>query len=331
MKIDRSWGIFTCGEGKKILPERYLPDVSRERVSVLLQQAGLSESHLEAVLGLAALCRLAFASVGEAADAPLSSGITEGAVISQTHHGRGRGRPRSARWAFWAAFTVRGELEAQGLRPTSKFLAKLVAILLNRTVPPSEARTVFGKLRAEVRERATAAARRLLEGALKEAMGEREYARWVRANLGEGLNPTTHFPPVVERGKFSEPWLARLLEIRRAILRRTRKAGPLGQGESVLSITCGTRIASGLPLGGSANPGGTIHLGKAMEVPVPGPPPLQGGTIRLDIPLSALYGEPCSAALYALPLWWWKEWAPLWIPSISPDGSGRLSRTEPAR
>ncbi len=293
---------------------RYLPEIAEEKVRALFQASGFSNDDVERALGVAALCRLAFASVAGVHDPRPSGSLPVGSVISETQARKPRGRPRTARWAFWAGFLAAEMLQGSGRRLTSPFLARFSGVLLDRSiVEPGEIRTVLGKLRAEAKEHATAAARGLLEGALREGMGDKDFAQRLRTELGEGLNSTTHAPPVIEAGSLSERWVERLLKSRRSILRRARKYGPLGGGKAVVGIISSTAIARGLPLGSTANGGGTIHLGKGTDVLAPELPRIAGSEIQLTIPVEALVAEPSAAALYAVPEWWWTDWIPLWV------------------
>jgi len=148
VKISRLRGFLLTGEHS--MPqtwEWYLPDVSTQRISQLLRDCGVpepdAESWTQGVLQRAALCRLAFASLEGTTDRLPQSSYPAEAVISQTQYGMRRGRPRTARWAVWAAYILCEELNMLGTRPAYQFAAKLIGILLGRTMPPGEVKQFF--------------------------------------------------------------------------------------------------------------------------------------------------------------------------------------------
>jgi hypothetical protein len=164
--------------------------------------------------------------------------------------------------------------------------------------------TQLGKLRKAARKHATAAATVLLKDNLKQEMKPQEYERWIRRYLGEDLEPTSQNPPIIVDGKLSDEWRRNLLKARGEILGRVRKFGPLGGGEPVLSLESISAIARDLSLGGSNRAAGTIHLGKAVDVLAPDTPTVEKKSVSLKFPVTLFDGEPCAAALCAVPAWW---------------------------
>ncbi len=291
---------------------RYLPDVQVKDVLAALQAGGMAATEAEQgtqwVLGHAALCRLAFSSFGTpSGDTPMSWSAPEQAIISQTQPRMGRGRPQTAQWAFWTAWFAREERTAAGTPLAHSVLAQLIGALLGRHVPTRELMTQLGRLRKAARNHASAAAAALLKNTLKEDMKQQEFERWLRGYLGEDLEPTSQNPPRVVDGKLSDEWLRSLLKIRGELLRLVRKFGPLGGHEPVLSLRSINAIVRGLPLGGSNRAAGTIHLGKAVDVLAPATPTIEKQSVSLTFPVTLLNGEPCAAALCAVPAWW-QEW-----------------------
>ena len=224
----------------------------------------------------------------------------------------GRGRPQTARWAFWTAGFAREKGTAAGTPFSYSVLAQLIGALLGRHVPTREVMTQLGRLRKAARNHASAAAAALLKNALKEDMKQQEFERWLRGYLGEDLEPTSQNPPRVVDGKLSDEWLRSLLKIRGELLRLVRKFGPLGGHEPVLGLRSISAIARGLPLGGSNRAAGTIHLGKAVDVLVPATPTVETRSVSLTFPVTLVNGEPCAAALCAVPAWW-PEWEGVFV------------------
>ena len=96
--------------------------IRAERVSALFQELGVARADAEEiapwVLETTASCRLAFASAKADRETPMPSGISLGAILSQTQPRMSRGRPKTAQWGFWAAYLIREEVRLGG-RPSN--------------------------------------------------------------------------------------------------------------------------------------------------------------------------------------------------------------------
>ncbi len=312
--------------------EWYLPDVPTENISRLLRECGIPEPDAEpltqGVLETAALCRLAFSSLqGTTERLPRWSCPAE-AIISQTQYGMQRGRPRTARWAVWAAYILCEELNMQGKQLSYRFIGKLVGVLLDRTMPPGEVKRIFVGLQREAEAHATAAAHALLENNLKKDWSPKTFAQWITGMFGEGLLPTSEMPPMIDHGRVSDQWLQDLLNTRRAILQRVKQYGSLARSSPLVWVSSTSRILTGLPLGGSPGPGGSLHFGKALEVPTPSVP-FEGGTTTVSIPRRLLDSPPYAAVLYAVPVYW-HQWQGLFVARAkrieSREGDGKETR-----
>jgi len=292
------------------MPQRwdcYLPDVPRDELNNLVRQWPVAEPSapdwVHRVLETGAQCRLAFAFILDAADPLPSFGFPPEAIISETEYGVRRGRPRTARWAFWAAYVLCEELNLQGHRPSMKELAKLISILLGRATPPSEVRKILKTLRREAAQRATASAQWLLSNKLQRHRGHKDFRVWLQNRYSEGLEPTTEFPPIIEHGQVSAAWLDTVGKTRRAILTRVGRSGPLAGASPLVWLASSSRLVSRFPLGGDPGIGGRVHLGKALEVPTPHRP-FEGGTTSISFPRHWFENPPTAAVLYAVPAYW---------------------------
>src|SRR5580765_3506612 len=261
VKISRLDGFLLTGEPS--MPQQwewYLPDVSTEHISQLLFEYGVpktgADQLTQGVLQTAALCRLAFASLEGTTDRLPQSSYPSEAVISQTQYGMRRGRPRTARWAVWAAYILCEELNMLGTRPAYQFAAKLIGSLLGRTMPPSEVKKHFVGVQREADAHATAGAHAFLEHNLKKEWSPKQFRPWIKGELGEGLPATAELPPIIEHGQVSDQWLQALVNTRRAILHRVNKSGPLAGHRPLVWVASESRIMTQLPLGSSPGPGG---------------------------------------------------------------------------
>ena len=183
----------------------------------------LLEPATHTVLTFAALCRLAFATIATDDDlAEPGSSAPSQSIISQTAMRGRRGRPRTARWAFWTALLVRDHGLPSRRPLTSRDLADLVSLLTRQAVPPTELRAQLGRLRREADAHARAAGEALLESPLKWKLSERAYVKQARDYLGVDLEPRTQYPPMIVNGQLNEAGHVRLAAVRRAILRAVR-------------------------------------------------------------------------------------------------------------
>jgi len=292
---------------------RYLPDVPWQEIPKLLTTHGFAEpdNHgLSAwILETAALTRLAHASLVGTHESAFLSEMSL-ATLSRTATQLPRGRPQTARWAFWTSFLVRENVTIHGKAPTYGLLAGLIGILLNRgNVSPQEVRTVFVGLRREVTRCATAVAQEFLTTALKPGVSEKTFVQLYK-DLEIGLTPDHQKPPMIKNGKLDEEWLKTLTKTRSEILRRTRKNGPLGGEPPYVGIDQSAEIGS-WTIGKRSQQGGTVHLGKGIEVPVPGIPS-EGGAVGISFSRNFLDGEPFAAQLYTVP-GWWGSWHSLFV------------------
>jgi hypothetical protein len=209
----------------------------------------------------------------------------------------------------WAAYILCEEQNMLGKRPAYQFVAKLIGILLGRTMSPGEVKKLFVGLQREAEEHATAEAHAILANNLKKDWGPKQFVQWIKGEFGEGLLPTSEMPPIIEHGQVSDQWLQCLLKTRRAILHRVKRYGPLAGYSPLVWVASVSRIMTRLPLGGSPGPGGTIHFGKALDVPTPSLS-FEGGTTSVTIPRRLLDSPPYAAVLYAVPTYW-HQWQAL--------------------
>jgi hypothetical protein len=293
---------------------RYLADVPWQGIPGLLRAHGVSEADNPGmaawILHTAALLRLAHASLDDTPERESILGVVPG-TLSRTTIKSPRGRPKTARWAFWTAFLMHRNLRINGKPPTYDLLTGLIRILLSpRRVAPEEVRTVFVELRREVTRCATVAAQEILMTALKAGVNEKAFIQPYK-DREKDLAPDSQMRPMVKDGKLNKKWLKTVIETRRAILHRVRKDGPLGGELPIISIEHSANIGS-WAFGGLSRPGGTVHLGKATEVPVPGIPS-EGGTIGISFSRNFLNGEPFASRLYAVPAWF-IAWRSLFVP-----------------
>ena len=156
-------------------------DVDGAAISNLFAEWGvtqpLTQLLVEKILQTATTCRVALVSVVNATANNPAWPVPPEAVISQTMYGLRRGRPKSAEWAFWTAFCFQQDYRFRGKTATSKQLAALISILLNRHVTPEVVRTEFVRLRCIANEQATKAARAILETVLRPKLSSRAFAR----------------------------------------------------------------------------------------------------------------------------------------------------------
>lgn len=312
--------------------EKCLVGVPTDQIFPLLNEFGFANPYKlqEWLFSKAALCRLAFASIIESDGKPVSFSVPDESIISRTEFGMGKGRPKTAQSGFWLAYIIRQELKGFEKNVTSAFLSRLVGILLNSKVEPEKMRSVLGDQRKEAEKRATEAAKFILENNLMEDWTEKKFRRYTKGYLEETLSPDAYWPPVIENGKVSQEWLENLLSIRKAILRKTKKSGPLGGQAPRVDMASHTRVSIELPLTpppfyNSPKRDGLIHFGKGVNVPVPMSLFEQekrnggdigfsltcnkeGGSTSVRFPAQLLNKrEPFMAALYAVPAWWF-EW-----------------------
>jgi hypothetical protein len=174
-------GIFTGGGAHAGYRRRYLPDVPWPKIPELLTTHGLSEPQSqelsEWVLEAAAVIRLAHASLVNTLETESLSGAPPG-TLSRTAYTLQRGRPKTARWAFWTSFLFRQRVKINEQVPTHKLLADLIGVLLSpRKVSPEEVRTEFVRMRRETEKCAVLAAEVFLETTLRASMSERAFSR----------------------------------------------------------------------------------------------------------------------------------------------------------
>lgn len=284
---------------------RYLADVPWQRIPELLKTHGVSGADNQGlsawILHTAAATRLAHASLVNTSKSEFLS-ETSPATLSQTTGKPTRGRPQTARWAFWTGFLIRQNVKIGGKTPTYQFLTGLIAILLApRRVALEEVRTVFVELRREVTHCATQAAQDILTSVLKVGMDEKAFIQPYK-ELEKDLAPDSQMRPMVIDGKIDKGWLTTVIKTRRDLLRRARKEGPLGGAPPVVGVEHSTNLGS-WAIGGPSRPGATVHLRKSIEVPVPGIP-AEGGTFGTSFSRNFLDGEPFAARLYAVAAWW---------------------------
>ena len=285
----------------------YVPDVSNEELNALISRWPETALHADdvvrRVLQIGTLCRLAFASLLDA-DGPVPHfHFPPDAIISQTQYGLRRGRPRTARWAFWTAYLLIEELNGQGQGPTLQNLSKLISILLGRQTPSSEVKKILEELRREATRRATAAAQFLLDEKLQQGLSPTDFRERLKSRYSEWLEPTTEFPPIIEHGQVTTAWLAAVMKTRRAILARVHRTGPLAEVRPLVRLASSSPLVTRFPLGGDAGPGGRLHLGKGVEVPTPSRP-FAGGTTSIAFPRYVFESPPVAAVLYAVPSYW---------------------------
>lgn len=284
-----------------------LPEGCREAIRGLLQSWSNTTTYdsdqlIEWILENSALCRLAFASLkGSSGDFPKPTMRAE-SVISVTQPELPTGRPSTRRWAFWAGYILRQQLNGDGQpRPPYKFVSQLIAILLERSeISTEETQIEFVKLRKTTKERAIAMAKQMLADGLKQDLTADEFARGFLDSFND-LAPTALMPPIIEHGKINEQWLQGLLQTRSVILEYVKKHGPLAGEEPVVATDAIKRLGS-MSFDDSSNLAGVLHLGKAKEIPIPRPP-AAGMTVSRTFPRSHIEGPPQAAQLYALPAW----------------------------
>jgi len=306
--------------------QQYLKNIDLKKIYSLLQHSGVNEQSIyDWLCQEGALCRLSFANLIMSSDKGHIFHYPQEAIISQTQFGMKRGAPKTARWAFWLGYIVRRDLLIQGKQPTSEFLSKLISILLKRNVPAVEVRTILGQLRKEAKKHATEVAQGLLKNTLNQEVSENKYRSQMKTDLEETLSPNDQIWPAIENGKVREEWLKDVLQVRRSILKRVRKHGPLAGQEPLVEIKHATRLIQGAPLGltgGAPAQPGEIHIGKSQTIPAPQPVLEQigdvslshtkhaegGGTTSLKFPDYAVdINQPYAAAIIALPVWL-QEW-----------------------
>lgn len=314
--------------------EQYLDDVPKDKVEEALKEYGLVDpSVIIWLFEKAAECRLAFASLslnGNNVKERLSFDVPEKSIISHTRLGMAKGRPKTAQWAFWFGYMLKGYISTQERKPTSDYLANIICILLNRRyITGVEVRTKFGKFRKDTKEHATEAARECLQNNLNPEISNAAYGKKFKSDMEETCTPETRMWPLIEKGKVRDEWLKAMLKTRISILRRVKKHGPLAGQAPLLFIRTLAKLIHGVPLtdvvGSSPQPSGNIHLDKSKEVPIPHPLLQQNltslgevalsvskkddeSTMSLKFPGNALaIQEPYAAALVALPVWW-NEW-----------------------
>lgn len=302
--------------------DRLLPDVDVQRIVKLLRAEGLEETDLEkasrAILGTAAHCRLAFASLTGVEDDPIGGrSMPAGAIISETSQALGRGRPPASQWAFWAAWLIQTGIQINGRPPTSEWLAQLVPILLNRqAIRPEDIRTEFVAVRRRANDCARKAADGLLADTLQMQIEDESFVREKRDTLAEGLLPDSHMPPMVYRGAVSEDWLSTLRRVRREILDRVVEHGPLGGTAPFVGINTRRVIFRNQSLTPNRAVGGVLHLNKGLDVATPTP---RAGSVTgsWEFPFSWFDDEPYAATLYAVPVWWFR-WGAVFVLRAEP-------------
>lgn len=302
------------------LVKMYLSDIRLEDLQDLQVTWGIDETQMGALLDMAALSRLAFSTLMNSTYPPPSPPATvpEESILSQTRYGMQRGRPKTAEWAFWAAYLIRRTLKEDGKACTFESLSKFIERLLNRnTLFEKEVRTEFGKIRRKAKNHATVAAKVLLDKQLHRRMKDEGFERWIRTpiekqlkkvNPLQGEDKTSQFQlqPVGMDGKIHVAWIKKLVKIRRAILNRVAKKGVLTGEEPDVWISPHEVLITTRFLGDSSPPAGTIHLDKCSDVDLPHPK-IEGRTINVSVPNDSSDMNPYAATLVSLPIWW-EEW-----------------------
>jgi hypothetical protein len=290
-------------------PAAYLPDVSQERVGAWLAACGAPSETGPKLLETAALCRLAFARLESGTGFVPVGGVAPGeSIISQTQTEPTGGRPATTRWAFWTVQMIRDSgLPPAQTRLKSRQLADLVHILTGRQIMADELRGEFGRLRMEANDRASRAARVLLDRPIRAELTDEEFAAFFREGLSTGLEPDTQVLPMVVNGRLNEDWLTRLVRVRRAILRRVEELGVLTGERPMLRLFTISQVVRGMPLG--PPPPVKVHLGKALNVQ--SPTSSKASTVSVSVDLAT---PPYGVALCALPQWWVEWEAALHLP-----------------
>ena len=293
---------------------RYLPDVPWEDIPKPLQAHGVRGADIEGlsgwILNIAALVRLAHASLDNVPGCQAGSDSFL-STLSQTTNGPVRGRPKTARWAFWASFLIRENLRIDGKAPSYALLTDVIRILLSpRRVSKDEVRSGFVKLRRDAKKCAVEAAQDFLKTVLKADIDEKTFIQFCKKDLEKDLAPDSQMPPLIRNGKVNEDWLNAVINTRRAILKGVRKAGPLAGKDPLVGVEDRSMVGSG-SFSRISHPSGTVHLGKATEVPIPGLPS-EGCTVGLSFSRHFLDSEPYASRLYAVPAWWFM-WERLFV------------------
>jgi len=295
----------------------YLPGVGVEAVAEFLRECGVLEGadvrSADKILSLAARCRLAFAqidTVREVLDG--SSSVPSQAIISQTGTHKRRGRPSTARWAFWAALIVAYTFAhtVEWKRATSRQLAELVSILVGQAVRPEKVRSQLAQLRREAEAHARATAESLLQDPMESHLTEQAFAKHLRSLMEQDLTPSTEVPPMIVRGRLNEAWLQRLVIVRRAILETVRRHGALGGEAPTLQLLSIAELRHGLPLSGPGSLG-TVHLDKGVDAEIP---TVEEPAGRISVTLS-LDKPPYGVVLGAFPHWWESWQAAILLPT----------------
>ncbi len=295
----------------------YLPGVAVEAVAECLRECGVPEravvTSADKILSLAARCRLAFAQIDTVREVPDgSSSVPSQAIIGQTGTHKQRGRPSTARWAFWAALIVAYTFAhtVEWKRATSRQLAELVSILLSQQVGPEKVRSQLAQLRREAEVHARATAEALLQDPMKSHLTEQAFAKHMRTLMEQDLTPSTEFPPMIVRGRLNEAWLQRLMIVRRGILETVHQHGPLGGEAPTLQLLSIAEVRHGLPLSGPGSLG-TVHLDKGVDAAIP---TVQEPAGRISVTLS-LDKPPYGVVLCAFPHWWESWQAAILLPT----------------
>ncbi len=331
----------------------YLSDVPLDEVKGLFAGQGIEQAALdrlmEWIFDQAGLCRLAFASLTGTDEKQIQSDVPPEAIISQTNIGLTRGRPKTARWAFWAGYIIQKDLRGYGLTLTSEFMSEFIGRLLSRSIPAVEVRTIFGELRAETIKHATDTARSFLNYPLRQELSDQRYKEQLVSQLSKGLDSETVMEPMVKDGKLDEGWVKGVVETRRSILRRIKRHGLLtGRSPEVLARSS-TKLAVGLPANMRAFNNrtkpkiGAIHLGKSLSVPEPQSvmdmPSLEDNfsfslsrndegdnVLSLSIPMEAFeMRDPVQAYIVSVPMWL-LEWQKTFL-QITPEKNEALIKT----
>lgn len=311
--------------------EQYIDSKSMEGIILLFKQQGLeNEKFNRWVFENAALCRLAFSSLNMESRKPGFTEVPKEAIISQTKVGMGKGRPETAKWAFWISYIIRQKINIKGKQATSNFLGEFTGILLNRIVSDVEARTKFSGIRKAIETHAEGAARFLLVNVLKEKLSDQRFREYTFSTFKDVLKENTQMWPMVENGKIRDEWLENTVRVRASILKRAQKNGPLAGQLPEINILSATKLIQGLPLNKlssiAVDQPGKVHLEKNKDVDLPQPLLEQEeisiiGEVLLShsrigkenktalrFPEDALnIRQPYASAIVSMPNWW-REW-----------------------
>ncbi len=310
--------------------QQYLDGIDLNEVSSILQLGGFPDTDTQNwVFEQAALCRLSFATLPSSVyDAEKRFNFP---VISKTQSGMAKGRPRTARWAYWLGYIVKKDLLSNGKQLTSGYLSQLIALLLCSKVPPQsvEVRTIFGKLKKEAEACAMRTASIILKDTLKPEETDKQFIKHLKADFEWDLSPDTQMWPMVENGRVRDEWLNSVANLRRSILKKIKKHGLLIGQEPQIKAQGYTRLIQGLPVGSVAATtsvlADNIHLEKGKDIRTPKPLLEQDISslgevsitqtrsaemiqVALRFPTQAMnIDEPFVAVLIATPRWL-QEW-----------------------